>query len=115
MNYKNAGRKSKFGEEAEQVAISVPKRLKKESLAICNNAVAKYVKNMRQIALEELWEALTSEQAEQLTKNIGYEGCCLTELLDVIKNLLEKETLIFDGEKSLFFKKTGLKAWEAFR
>jgi hypothetical protein len=61
--------------------------------------------------LKELLNSLTEEQTVQIAENLG--EC--EDTLGYIELLLLDEILIFDGDKSLFFKKTGVQVFNAFK
>ena len=61
--------------------------------------------------LKELLSGLTEEQTAQIAENLG--EC--EDMLGYIELLLLDEILIFDGVKSLFFKKTGVQVFNAFK
>jgi len=65
--------------------------------------------------IKELIMSLTPEQSIQLVDNVGCYFNGIDQLLKIIQSLLENETLIFDGEESLFYKRTGLMVWDKFR
>ena len=65
--------------------------------------------------IKELIEALTPAQSIQLVDNIGCHDYTINNILVVIGSMLVSETLIFDGARSLFYKRTGLMVWDKFR
>ena len=60
-------------------------------------------------------ESLTPEQSIQLVDNIGCHNYTMNNILLIIGSMLVSETLIFDGQSKLFYKRTGLMVWDKFR
>jgi len=66
----------------------------------------------RKKKIKEIIDNLGSEKITILVDNIGCHDYEIKNVMSIIESLLKREVLIFDGEKSLFFKKTGLMVWE---
>ena len=60
-------------------------------------------------------ESLTPEQSIQLVDNIGCHNYTMNNILLIIGSMLVSETIIFDGQNKLFYKRNGLMVWDKFR
>lgn len=60
-------------------------------------------------------ESISSEQLMQMMDNINCYSSKTKNVLSIINTMLLNETLIFDGQNKLFYKRTGLMVWDKFR